>query len=173
MKPRSLLPDADHESQAVQVGPISTPDSAPLQEKEIALLQDTFLRVETQSEIAALIFFRNLFTLNPALRPLFHAGVEAPGRRLMQSLRTAVTSLKKPAELSSFLKSTGRRLAVEGVRDEHYAMATVAMLEMLREVLGREFNTTVCTAWERVLEFFSQIMTCGARATADASVPSV
>ena len=172
-KPSSLPSDSGHEAQPGAFVPAFDSESVPLHETQIALLERTFLQVETQSEIAALIFFRNLFTLNPALRPLFQLGVEVPGRRLMQSLRATVTALKKPAELIPFLKSTGRRLAAEGVKDEHYAPARQALLEMLREVLGREFNSTVGTAWERALGFFSQTMISGTRVKADANASGV
>ncbi len=44
-----------------------------------AKLRRSFNRIAPQSGIAAMIFYRNLFTLDPSLRSLFHTTIELQG----------------------------------------------------------------------------------------------
>lgn len=70
-----------------------------LSDGQITLLRETFVIVEEQPGIAALVFYRHLFTLDPSLRPLFQSGVELQGRKLMEALEFTLAALDNPTEL--------------------------------------------------------------------------
>jgi hypothetical protein len=56
------------------------PAKPALNAREITLLRSSFARIERQSGIAALVFYRSLFTLAPSLRALFRSDIELQGR---------------------------------------------------------------------------------------------
>ncbi len=130
--------------------------------EQVQLLRDSFARVEPQADIAALVFYRHLFTLAPELRALFNTSIELQGRKLMESLRYTIATLEKPAELVPVLEGMGRRHVTYGTKNEHYELVQQAMLLMLSEVLGRNYTAETATAWGEALEFVSAAMQRGA-----------
>jgi hemoglobin-like flavoprotein len=114
---------------------------------QIQLIQGTFARVAPRANVAALVFYRRLFELDPNLRPLFSAEIEEQGRKLMQMLAAAVRLLEKPESLVPVLQDLGRRHVGYGVRDEHYDTVGEALLWMLGETLGPVFTAPAREAW--------------------------
>ena len=129
---------------------------------QITLLRENFVVVEELSGIAALVFYRHLFTLDPSLRPLFHSGIELQGRKLMEALEFTLAALDNPTELVPVLEALGRRHVTYGTRDEHYATMTEAMLLTLRETLGNKFSAEAEQAWRVALGFIHKTMIHGA-----------
>jgi len=109
-----------------------------------------------------MIFYRNLFTLDPSLRRLFHTSVELQGRKLMETISYAIATLERPDELIPALESLGRRHVLYGTKNEHYATVTSALLQTLGECLGEKFTPDVREVWARTLEFVSATMQRGA-----------
>jgi len=117
---------------------------------EIQCVRDSFQTVERQAHIAALIFYRRLFSLNPSLRRLFQADIEVQAQKLMAMLGQAVDLLEHPARLNSILKELGRRHAGYGVQTAHYELVGEALLGMLNDVLGDRFTPEVRAAWTKL-----------------------
>jgi hemoglobin-like flavoprotein len=137
--------------------------AAPLFSRaQIVLLRRSFDRIAPQSGIAAMIFYRNLFTLDPSLRSLFHTTIELQGRKFMDSLEYAVASLENPQAVISALEAMGRRHVTYGTKPGHYATVVKALLQTLGECLEKEFTPAVEAAWRRALEFVAETMQRGA-----------
>ncbi len=109
-----------------------------------------------------MIFYRNLFTLDPSLRSLFHTTIELQGRKFMDSLEYTVASLENPQTLIPELEAMGRRHVTYGTKPGHYATVVKALLQTLGECLEKEFTPEVETAWQRALEFVAETMQHGA-----------
>jgi hemoglobin-like flavoprotein len=137
--------------------------------QQIQLLRDSFARIESQAEIAALVFYRNLFTLAPELRAMFNTSIEIQARKLMESLRYTIVTLELPDELVPVLEGLGRRHAAYGTKDEHYAIVTQALMQMLTEVLDKEFTAPTAAAWQEALSFVCATMQRGAHEIPDFS----
>jgi len=133
--------------------------------REIQLLRQSFALVEPKSQIAALVFYRNLFTLDPSLRALFHTSIELQGRKLMEALGYTVASLENPKKLVPALEAMGRRHVTYGTKDEHYATVVRAMMLTLEETLGEAFTKEVRETWKQALEFVADAMKRGAAGT--------
>ena len=129
---------------------------------QIKLLRESFALVEPQAHIAALVFYRNLFELNPSLRPLFHTSIELQGRKLMEALTYTVATLENPEVLVPVLEAMGRRHVAYGAREEHYATVIRAMMFTLEETLGDAFNSELRAAWNQALKLVASIMKRGA-----------
>jgi hemoglobin-like flavoprotein len=126
------------------------------------MLRRSFLRIEKQSGIVALAFYRNLFTLAPQLRSLFQSDIELQGCKFMEAVGIAIRSLEKSGELTSVLKALGRRHTGYGARGEHYPVVIEALLMTLRQTLGSEFTPQLARAWEQALIHIAETMKRGA-----------
>src|SRR5215831_4471581 len=62
--------------------------------KQIRLLRQSFALVEPKAGIAGLVFYRQLFTLDPSLRKLFQTSIDLQGRKLMESLGYTVATFE-------------------------------------------------------------------------------
>ena len=142
--------------------PRPNPTFPNLSPGQITLLRGTFLLVERQSAIAALVFYRHLFNLDPSLQALFHTSIELQGRKLMDALEFTLATLDNPAELVPVLEAMGRRHVTYGTKDEHYSTMRQAMLLTLGETLGEDYTPEAEAAWAIALDFINQAMIRGA-----------
>jgi len=138
------------------------PADSPLTSRQITRLRRSFAQVQKKAGIAALMFYRHLFTLDPSLRKLFHSDIEIQGRKLMDALAFVMKSLEKPDELEPILEAMGRRHTTYGVRDEHYDIVIRAFILALEESLGGRFDTESACAWRLALENVAAVMKIGA-----------
>ena len=136
--------------------------AALLSPAQVILLRRSFNRIAPQSGIAAMIFYRNVFTLDPSLRSLFQTTIGLQGRKFMDSLEYTVASLENPQALIPALEAMGRRHVTYGTKPGHYATVVKALLQTLGECLEKEFTPEVETAWRRALEFVAETMQRGA-----------
>ena len=134
----------------------------PLTDHQLALLRSTFALVEPKAGIAGLVFYRNLFNLDPSLRRLFQTSIELQARKLMESLGYTIASFEQPESLISVLEPMGRRHAGYGVCEEHYDTVIRAMLQTLDDVLGGGFSAEAREAWKQALSFVARAMKAGA-----------
>ena len=125
---------------------------------QIQLIRETFALVAPRADVAALLFYKRLFELDPALRPLFRPDIEEQGRKLMQMLGAAVRLLDAPRSLVPVLEDLGRRHVGYGVRDQHYEVMTRALLETFKEILGESFTREVEEVWRQALDFVTLTM---------------
>ena len=160
-KKSRCVPGASAKRQAAR--PKKSTNVAPLlSPAQVVLLRRSFNRIAPQSGIAAMIFYRNLFTLDPSLRSLFHTTIELQGRKFMDSLEYTVASLENPRALIPVLEAMGRRHVTYGTKSGHYATVVKALLQTLDECLENEFTPEVETAWRLALEFVTETMQRGA-----------
>ena len=142
---------------------IATAKSKPLTNAQVTLLRRSFSVIETQADIAALVFYKNLFALDPSLRGLFHTSIELQGRKLMEALEFTMATLKNPEELVPMLEALGRRHVTYGAKHEHYGTVTQALLQTLAATLGGKFTPSTEDAWRQALGFVCAAMQRGAR----------
>jgi len=140
---------------------------------QIQIIRETFALVARRADLAALLFYKRLFEIDPSLRPLFRANIEEQGRKLMQMLSAAVHLLEDPDSLIPVLEGLGRRHAGYGVRDEHYDTVGQALLWTLNAALGDFFTPTAREAWANLYGFVAATMkraaTEGAHLTGESS----
>jgi len=133
----------------------------PFTEKQIRLLRQTFALLEPKAGIAGLVFYRQLFTLDPSLQKLFQSSIELQSRKLMESLGYTVATLENPKTLVPVLESLGRRHVTYGVQKKHYDTVVIALLQALEQVLDTAFTAEVRDAWNTALQFVATTMMRG------------
>ena len=122
------------------------------------LVQTSFAQVRPIAEAAAALFYRRLFELDPALRPLFKGEMEEQGRKLMDMLGLAVKGLDRPEALLPVLATLGRRHAGYGVKESHYETVGEALLWTLEQGLGPGFTPEIREAWTVLYKLVADTM---------------
>lgn len=128
----------------------------------ISLVQDSFAKVAPIAEVAAALFYENLFRRDADLRSLFRSDLGTQGTRLMQMIAFAVNRLGNPDALVPALQKLGRDHVRYGVQESHYNTVGAALIETLEAGLGDAFTTEVRDAWIEVYGLISQIMQAAA-----------
>ena len=130
------------------------------------LIRKSFATVEAHGSIAALIFYRRLFELDPELRPLFKGDIEVQAKKLTDMLGSLISLLEQGGALEAELEAMGARHAGYGVQDSHYATVGEALLTMVEEVLGDDYTAETEEAWTILYQAVEMLMKRGAAAAA-------
>jgi hemoglobin-like flavoprotein len=115
--------------------------------QQVELVRQSFAKVAATKDQAGALFYRRLFELDPALRPLFKDDMPAQGGRLMTALGGVVASLDQLARVLPGIRELGRRHAAYGARPEHYATVGEALIWTLERALGADFTRDARRAW--------------------------
>lgn len=115
--------------------------------EQVHLIRKSFAEISRYDHIAALVFYRRLFELDPSLRPLFVSDIEEQAKKLTEMLGVLISMLDRPLGLEMELLAMGARHVGYGVKDEHYGIVAAALLDMLAEVLGAGFTPQMKDAW--------------------------
>lgn len=132
-----------------------------MEAKTISLVQESFEKVKPIASTAAEIFYKKLFELDPALKPLFPSGDEAmatQGNKLMMMLSSAVAGLNNLEALVPILQNLGKRHVEYKVQPSHYDTVGAALLDTLAAGLGDDFTPEVKEAWASVYGTMATVM---------------
>lgn len=132
--------------------------------EQVAMVKETWAKVEPIAETAANIFYATLFEMDPTVRPLFPEDLTEQKKKLMATIGFAVGALTKPDELLPAVKALGQRHAGYGVKDGHYDVVGAALLSTLREGLGEAFTPPVEQAWTLTYQTLATTMIDAAHA---------
>ena len=135
--------------------------------EQIKLVQDSFRQIAPIAETAAQLFYARLFELDPDLELLFKGNLTEQGRKLMQMLGLAVSSLDRMEQLLPVVRSLGTRHVSYGVRDKDYDTVGQALLWTLRKGLGESFTPDVEAAWSNVYATLASEMQSGAETSGE------
>ena len=115
--------------------------------EQIQLVKTSFAAVAPIAEQAGLMFYDRLFTVDPALRPLFKGDITEQSRLLMNMIAVAVGGLDKLDTIVPAVQALGVRHAGYGVTPAHYDTVAMALLWTLGQGLGDQFTPEVEAAW--------------------------
>jgi hemoglobin-like flavoprotein len=115
--------------------------------QQISLIQTSWASVVPIQDTAAGLFYQRLFTLDPAVRPMFKGDMQEQGRKLMKMLGTVVNSLTRLDELVPVAQDMAKRHVGYGVQPAHYDTVGAALLWTLEQGLGSAFTDDTREAW--------------------------
>ena len=125
---------------------------------EIQLVQRTFEMVTPLADTFALLFYDRLFYIAPHVRPLFQTEMSLQREKLMAMLALIVRGLDQPELFNNEIRQMGLRHASYRVEPEHYPIVNEAVIWSLSECLGGMVTAEICSAWEKALDYVSDIM---------------
>lgn len=150
----------------IRIHGAAAPSSLPcpaLSMPQMTLVWGQFTRISRHPEIATLMFYRNLFTLDPGLQVLLRTGMELQVRKLISALEFALSALPDPAELVPVLEAQGQWHSACGATEADYTVMAAALVETLRGFLGAEFTQEAESAWRAALGFIREALLRGMR----------
>ena len=140
--------------------------------EQIRIVQSTWVRVLPIKDIAAQLFYKRLFEMDPSLRPLFRGDLREQGEKLMQIIDAAVNGLSHLERIVTAIRDLGRRHADYGVKDHHYDTVGAALLWTLKEGLGAEFTPKAKEAWATVYGVLAATMQEAAATRTTSTLPA-
>jgi hemoglobin-like flavoprotein len=126
--------------------------------QQITLVKDSFAKVLPIKDVAAAAFYDRLFTVDPALKPLFKGDMKSQGQKLMMAIGTVVAALDRLETVLPTVQELARRHVGYGVQDSHYATVGGALLDTLASAFGDDFTPDVRNAWATAYGILSGAM---------------
>ncbi len=126
--------------------------------EQIDMVQSSWEKVKPIAPQAAELFYGKLFELNPSLKALFKGDMKDQGKKLMDTLGVAVSSLKKLDTILPVVQELGRKHVKYGVPEKSYETVGEALLWTLGQGLGEEFTDEVKAAWTQTYVTISTVM---------------
>jgi len=130
----------------------------------VTLVQESWKKVEVIAPQAAILFYHNLFSIDPNLKVLFTGDMEKQGQKLMAMIGLAVGKLHELQEVAPVLQSLAKRHVKYGVTESHYATVGTALIQTLSQGLGDDFTPNVKEAWTTVYGTMASVMIAAAQA---------
>jgi hemoglobin-like flavoprotein len=140
-----------------------TPLRSHLTAKEARVIRQSFEQAARTPEETSARFYRQLFTLDPSLRGLFHGDMREQGRKLMGTLALIVDSIDRLEQLLPTVRELGIRHANYRVEERHYATVSDALLWTLAQSAGPSFTPPARAAWRKAYDILAQTMIDAAR----------
>jgi len=131
--------------------------SMSVTEVQKEIIRDTFSRLKGNTDAFATTFYNRLFELDPSLRRLFKANIDEQGKKLMQILGVAVSSLNDLSAIVPAVQALGTRHIKYGVQQEHYATVGIALVWTLEQYLKTDFTLEVQDAWIAVYTLLADV----------------
>ncbi|MFN3706214.1 MAG: globin family protein [Thermoflexales bacterium] len=129
-----------------------------MEQRQIALVRETFKQVEPIAQEVGDLFYNRLFEIDPPLQQLFRGDMKRQALMLMTVLGLVVRSLDRPALLAEAVRELGLRHERYGVRPEDYHTFGAALLWSLEQVLGDRFTADVRAAWIEAFDMLAASM---------------
>lgn len=131
-----------------------------LSDAEKLLVTESFAKVAPISEKAAELFYNRLWEIDPETKSLFKStDMREQGRKLMQTLATAVGALHNLEAIVPVVQQLGKRHIAYGVKKEQYDTVGAALLWTLEQGLGADFTPEVKEAWTKVYGLLASVAT--------------
>jgi nitric oxide dioxygenase len=127
-----------------------------LTEHQIWLVQSSFEKFIVDIDVAAQVFYRHLFTMQPSLKPLFKGDTRVQGRKLITMILFIVNGLDDVDYLLPQIRLLGETHVGYGVKPQDYSTMLDALVATLKHNLGREFTPETEAAWRRVYSLMAE-----------------
>ncbi len=129
-----------------------------ISEQQKQLVKSSFAKVEPIVDVAADIFYTQLFKFDPSLKKLFKTDMTSQGRKLMAALKLAVSSLDDLEKLVPVLEKMAVTHVKYGVKLDDYTPVGNALIFALKQGLGAEFTPELRSAWSDTYKVVATVM---------------
>lgn len=135
-----------------------------METSQIALVQGTFKQVLPIKDVAADLFYKRLFEIEPSARALFTGDIKEQGVKLMAALAVVVAGLTAIEVIVPTVQDLAVRHVGYGVEDEYYDKVGEALIWTLEQGLGDAFADEARDAWLAAYTTLAGVMVEAAQA---------
>lgn len=129
-----------------------------MDKQQIKLVKDSFAKVVPIKDVAADLFYKRLFEIEPESKALFKGDMVEQGKKLMAALGTVVASLNHLERIVPTVREMGAKHVDYGVEDMYYGSVASALIWTLEQGLGDDFTDDVRVAWVEAYSILSDVM---------------
>ena len=104
-----------------------------MDQRQIALVQDSFGKAAKLGEAVPEIFYAELFAIDPSLRKMFRGEMAEQGRKLLVALDLVVKGLNQPEKIIPVAEKLAVKHVSYGVTAAHYSLVGNALLRTLKK----------------------------------------
>ncbi|WP_368041105.1 globin domain-containing protein [Leisingera sp. ANG59] len=129
------------------INPIKQEENKPVNEAELKQLQDSYSKLKDAADKAPTYFYDALFRRAPELRQMFREDLEGQGMKFMTTLGVILAKLNDESAVSTQFQELGKTHASLGVLTPHFAPMEEALIDTLRNALGKEMTPELEGLW--------------------------
>lgn len=138
-----------------------------LDDRQIALVRESFEEMKPNLEDASVAFYERLFEIEPRLRPLFRDNIHDQGMRFMAAVGTILDQLDEPGGGTETTTRLGEGHAALGIRPGDFKPMRIALIDTFRSTLGARFTEDHAEAWGRAYDEIADAMVRAGGGNAD------
>jgi hemoglobin-like flavoprotein len=140
-----------------------------LTEDELDLLRNGLRIMLSRKELAAEVFYANLFDIAPQTRPLFSDDIVGQTEKVMFAFGAVVGQIHDLEACRAMTHDLAVRHVAYGVVAEHYALVGRSVMRTLEMVLDDDFTPEMDAAWRRAYDAIAAAMIASAYPTSGAA----
>lgn len=140
--------------------------------RQAILIKESYEKFGPNRELAAKLFYDNLFNIAPETRALFPDDMTGQYHKFTAMFRIIVGTIDKFDELEKQLRGLGARHAKYHARDEHFGAVGEALMMMLAKRFGTSFTPELKYAWTAAYWRLAMIMQDAAEKAAAKPAPA-
>jgi len=125
---------------------------------QIKLVQQSFSKVATIADQAAVLFYDRLFEVAPSVKAMFPPDMTEQRKKLMATLAVVVNGLSNLESILPAASALAVRHVGYGAKPEHYPVVGGALLWTLEKGLGAAWTPEVAAAWTAAYGTLSSFM---------------
>lgn len=129
-----------------------------LSEDEIELLRDTLFYLQERKDLAASVFYENLFQIDPSLRPMFGEELTEQSNKALFAFGAIVAQIHDIDVCREMTRELAVRHVAYGVLPEHYASVGGAVIKTVEMVMDDAMTDEIARCWQNAYDAVAAVM---------------
>ena len=129
-----------------------------LDEAEIELLRESLVYLQERKDLAAAVFYENLFEIDPGLRPMFDDDLTEQSNKALFAFGAVVAQIHDIDACREMTRGLATRHVTYGVVPEHYPKVGAAVLATVAMVMGDAMTPRIADVWQKAYDAVSGAM---------------
>jgi hemoglobin-like flavoprotein len=129
-----------------------------LSDDELDYLRHGLRIMLARKQVAADVFYANLFEIAPQTRPLFTEDIVSQTEKVMFAFGAVVGQIHDLEACRAMTHDLAVRHVAYGVKAEHYALVGQTVMRTLELVLEDDFTPEMDAAWRRAYDAIAKVM---------------
>jgi len=127
--------------------------------EQISAACESFAKARSMAPDFGSKFYQQLASDYPETQAIFGSvSMEVQHNRFVSMLSIVLNRMKDGHPVTPILQDLGKFHSRFGIKDEDFKNFSAALMKVLRELLGSEFNHCKCDAWVAVFEEITRTM---------------
>lgn len=129
-----------------------------LEEAEIELLRESLVFLQERKDLAAAVFYENLFEIDPDLRPMFDDDLTEQSNKALFAFGAVVAQIHDIDACREMTRGLAIRHVTYGVVPDHYPKVGAAVLATVSMVMGDAMTPRIAVVWQKAYDAVSEAM---------------